>query len=238
QKSRCLLLDIRQRLSGVELILNVEEINNYEIHFSRLNKRFEVAFNLAKLFFAGKSLQVRVGDTTSYAFVFDMNMIFQNFITNFIIQHRRKIFQDFNHKPVINRQKTNKPTYLTFDPATGNKFFFLNPDIFLEFPFSKIPRLVIDTKYKVLNPGQPSWGISRDDIYQMLAYSIGFTTENLVLLYPRPLLQPIHKRLDITKGDVDSKIYIQTVNLHQPLENPINMINDLKLVLQSILGGN
>lgn len=235
--SRHLLLDIRQRLSNVDFILNIDEINNYEFNFDRLNKRFELAFNLAKLFFAGKSLQVRIGDTTSYAFVFDMNVIFQNFITYFIIKHQRKIFQDFDNKLVIKRQIDKNETYLTFDRVLAKGFLPLEPDVILDFPFSKIPRIIIDTKYKVLNPRLPSWGINRNDIFQMLAYSIGFATENLILLYPRPLLQPIHKRLDITRGDVDSKIFIQTVNLHQPLEHPINMIKDIKSIFQIILGG-
>lgn len=236
-KSRHLLLDIRQRLSNVDFILNIEEINNYQIHFGRLNKRFEAAFNLAKLFFSGKSLQVRAGEATSFAFVFDMNMIFQNFITNFIINHWHKIFQDFKHKPIVNRKIGKRTKHLTFDLATGNSHFLLKPDIMLDFPFSSISRMVIDTKYKVLDPRQSNWGVSRDDIYQMLAYSIGFATENLVLLYPRPPHQPIQKRLDIKSNVLDSKIFIHAVNLHQPLEHPMNMINDIKLIFQTIFGG-
>ena len=49
--------------------------------------------------------------------------------------------------------------------------------------------IVIDTKWKELNPSERTLGVDQADVYQMLAYARAYEARRLVLLYPW------HKRL-------------------------------------------
>ena len=55
----------------------------------------------------------------------------------------------------------------------------LRPDIVVD------DDIVIDTKWKRLNPSLPRLGVSESDVYQLLAYSQAYRARRLVLLYPR-----------------------------------------------------
>ena len=56
--------------------------------------------------------------------------------------------------------------------------FALNPDIVVD------GDIVIDTKWKILEPGEPKAGVKQSDVYQMLAYARAYKARRLVLLYP------------------------------------------------------
>ena len=44
--------------------------------------------------------------------------------------------------------------------------------------------VVLDTKWKRLDPNQSTLGVSESDVYQMLAYSRAYRARRLVLVYP------------------------------------------------------
>ncbi|MHA1331759.1 MAG: McrC family protein [Candidatus Hodarchaeales archaeon] len=235
--SRRLLMDINRWLANVEDLFNVDQVMFNQIHFSRLNDRYEDAFSLAKLFFEGQSLQVKVGDTSAFAFVFDMNNLFERFITQFIIKHRKKIFRKFEYNPSIVPQMSNKKTYLAKDEL-GHGKINLRPDIVLKHPVSKTNMLILDTKYKQLNTEQSSNKLSPSDIYQMLAYSIRLSCDNVMLIFPQTQINEIiNNRIIVSRDEKTTSIFVKTVNLHQPLDKEELLISDLCLLFQPVIGG-
>ena len=235
--SRRLLLDIISWLEDVKELIGIEKDTFNQIHFSRLNERFKPAYHLAKLFLMGQSLQVRSGETNAFAFVFDMNDLFEGFITQFLIKHRLKIFRNIDNKPNVFPQLSDASTYLAKDEF-GRRKIQLQPDIVLKDPISQANKLIIDTKYKRLDFLKADPNISPADIYQMLAYSIRLTCDDVILLYPRPgPNENITYRITIPRDQKETTIFIRTVNLHQPLEEENLLITELSSILRPIIGG-
>jgi 5-methylcytosine-specific restriction enzyme subunit McrC len=235
--SKRLLLDVNKWLHNVELIEDIHQLSE-DLIFSRINNRFETAYRLAKLFITGQSIQIKEGRTTAFAFVFDMNILFEAFITQFMIEHHRAIFQPLKREFHIHRQLKNKLTFLAHDYYSKQGIIHLQPDIVIDDKITGTHELIIDTKYKQLDISRSGLNIHSSDIYQMLAYSLRLNTENILLLFPQPnKYTSFQKQLVIPNRGSKTNIYTNTVNLHQPLENPSLLIHDLVKSLKPILGG-
>ncbi len=117
----------KKLLKQCELILDEVEkinfdINTLNINFTRLNQRFKGSFELAILLLQ-KLIPLFSKNKKSFAFLFDMNVLFEKFIA--------KIIKAI--KPNVKIQNQNKFGDLV-----------LKTDIILE-------NLIIDTKYKILD---------------------------------------------------------------------------------------
>ena len=97
------------------------EIENLNIHFSRLNNRFKHSFEFALLLLK-KSIPIFEKDKKSFAFLFNMNDLFEKFIANI-------------YKSIDKTTRTQEQRYF------GN--LQLNPDIIFQ-------NVIIDTKYKIV----------------------------------------------------------------------------------------
>ncbi len=97
------------------------DINTLTIHFHRLNSRFKESFEFA-LLLLNKSIPLFAKDKKSFAFLFDMNELFEKFIG--------KIFKELDPSTKLQNQKN-----------FGN--LQLKPDIITT-------NMIIDTKYKIL----------------------------------------------------------------------------------------
>lgn len=112
-------------LKQCELILNEVQlkqidINKVDIHFNRLNQRFKNSFEFA-LLLLNKSIPLFKKDKKSFAFLFDMNILFEKFIG--------KIYKEIDNTTILQHSKK-------FDNLK------LIPDIYTE-------NLIIDIKYKL-----------------------------------------------------------------------------------------
>lgn len=112
-------------LKQCELILNEVQskqidINKVDIHFNRLNQRFKNSFEFAMLLL-NKSIPLFKKDKKSFAFLFDMNVLFEKFIS--------KIYKEID-----------STTNLQHSKDFGN--LRLIPDIYTK-------NLIIDIKYKL-----------------------------------------------------------------------------------------
>ncbi|OCL83413.1 McrC family protein [Arcobacter porcinus] len=95
------------------------DINKINIHFDRLNLRFKISFEIALLLLK-QSIPLFNQDKKSFAFLFDMNILFEKFIA--------KMIKELDSNAKIQNQDE-------FGDLT------LKPDIILE-------NQIIDTKYK------------------------------------------------------------------------------------------
>lgn len=117
----------KKLLKQCELVLDEVEyksfdINRLTIHFNRLNNRFKDSFEFA-LMLLNKSIPLFEKDKKSFAFLFDMNMLFESFVGKMI-------------------QELKSDTQLQNQKSFGD--LNLKPDII-------VGDLIIDTKYKILD---------------------------------------------------------------------------------------
>lgn len=119
-KNKKLLKQCELVLDEVELRLF--DINNLHVNFNRLNNRFKDSFEFAILLLS-KSIPLFFKDKKSFAFLFDMNLLFEKFVGRMIKEiEPRTLLQSYD--------------------VFGD--LILKPDIIVN-------DLIIDTKYKKLN---------------------------------------------------------------------------------------
>ncbi len=177
----------KKLLKQCELILDEVEYKQFEIenlnfHFNRLNIRFKDSFEFALLLLR-KSIPIFEKDKKSFAFLFDMNELFELFIA--------KMFQANYDNVTIPR---------------GNKKFgdlSLRPDIIKD-------DMIIDCKYKCITDDKIA---SREDRYQMYVYANNYENiKSTMLLYPKHI-DKIEKNLVLGNNDKKVELKMRSIDL-------------------------
>ncbi|MDT3738547.1 MAG: hypothetical protein RO257_03485 [Candidatus Kapabacteria bacterium] len=151
-----------------------------QVKFSRINQEFKSIFEFAKMF-----LLKLVGDysktkNTNFSFMFDMNILFEQFIAGFIRRENLLSGTKYNNFEMKDQKSSGK--YISEKPNA----FMLKPDI--SFWENGNCKLIIDTKYKLLDDtDDKKYGVSQSDAYQMYAYAMKYDCERVILLYPQHL---------------------------------------------------
>lgn len=177
----------KKLLKQCELVLDEVEykqfdINRFMIPFNRLNNRYKDSFEFA-LMLLNKSIPLFEKDKKSFAFLFDMNMLFERFVG-------KMIEEEF---------------YDVYMPKKSRKFgkLYLKPDIIV-----KSKNLIIDCKYKIIKENKLA---NRNDRYQMYVYANNFENiKTTMLLYPKHL-DDINK--SIVLGDNDNRVELKMKSL-------------------------
>ena len=235
-----LLADLADWLNGVTPLMTVPSELLSQIVFTRLNQQYEPAYKLARLFLDHEVIQTTVGKQNLYAFLFDMNRLFELFLSRFLQQHQSQILPPCWHNAQIRFQSAGQPTYLAEQIPEQKQYFLLKPDILINHPLNKTPLLIIDTKYKRL--GHQRLNVSEGDVYQMLAYATRHNCRRVVLLYPQTaeMKYPIRQTFQII--DTNIQIQIATINLRIPLDHKESLVAEFKSILYDssigIQGGN
>lgn len=187
------------------------------IQITRLNQRFEPLLNLAKLFLSNNSLQLSVGNLTTFAFVLNMNKLFEAFVISFIQRHRSEILPTELQNCNLLPQAKGTNLYLALTHH-NQAVFYLKPD--LVFQSNDVFPLILDAKYKQLKLNSQKGGVSEADFYQMYAYSHRYRCPYVILLYPQTadILQPL--QIVFTLKDTNQVIVAATVDLRCDLSQP------------------
>jgi 5-methylcytosine-specific restriction enzyme subunit McrC len=147
---------------------------------NRLNRRLEPLLNLARLFLDGGVMQLAAGDVSAFAFVFDMNRVFESFVVNFIRKHRDKILPDLRECDLLPQ---TRGALRSLARCRGERVFHLKPDLAVRrgdtFP------LLVDAKYKRLDANMFGAGVAQADFNQMFAYAHRYDCPRVVMLYPQ-----------------------------------------------------
>ena len=189
-----------------------------KIHLNRLNSYLMPLIQLSKLFILQSAIQLFQNKLETFSFVFKMEVLFEEFIAEFIKKNKSQLFASGT---TIKSQDTQ--IKLVDSPE---KLFTLKPDIFI---YSGDKKLIIDTKYKILNPDDPRYGVSQADMYQMFAYCVKYSCKHSVLLYPEHLsskVPPVPYSIKFEEKEV--KVHIKTV----PLD--IDLRRDKKLLIEKL----
>lgn len=233
RENRRLLRDIAAWMVDVALLtqLTAEELDR--VHFTRLNERFRLAFNLARLFLKSLAPQLVIENRRLFAFVFDMNVLFERFVGNFLRRHRRQILRaPFENLRVVS-QASGMQLYLAEQMPERGEVFRLMPDILLMTPEDAVAA-IIDTKYKRLDPRRSKLGIAEADFYQALAYSIRLHCPRAMLMYPTDTnVDTMEASYRVQRQD--TIVHVATVDLHQPLDQPAHLIESMRASINTLL---
>ena len=226
------LADLRHWMDEITLLPIVDLQYAQSVKLTRLNQQYEPLFNLATLFLQNLGVELSAHNSPAYAFVFNMNQLFEEFITKFIQRHRQEILPATLRHSHLLPQSRQAVMYLAQRGEQGA--FKLKPDIV--FRDEATYPAVIDFKYKQLNPQVHRLGISESDFYQMYAYLTRFDCHEVTLIYPQlvGMLEPI--RVCFSVENSSKRICVTTVNLIQDLTIQ-GAHNELMTELRQILEG-
>ncbi len=196
------------------------------LNFNKQNKDYKKVFTLGKMLYFWSSPDFHDLKNDNYSFMFDMNVLFEEFIVEFMKKNQNllsnnilKIYSQVQNKTVFNENK-----------------FKLKPDILVE--YSNWVKLVIDTKYKKLYMDKPYYWVSSSDIYQMFMYWMRYYWEynkelkkNIILLYPKYNNEEF-KTEYISEENII--VQIRTINLNYNL-NSEKWKNNILLQINELL---
>ena len=167
-----ILSHINAMFSDVDYIdIGNKKLLDYK--FSRLNSRFEESLLLASMILNGYSSIGDKGNSKSFAILFEMNDVYEKYITNLL----RLSLDDCVVHSQHNKYKLLK------NEKTDRDVFSLKPDIVIEVNGKE--KLIIDTKWKSIDESLNRHGVKRDDFYQMYAYLTRYEdVDSVILLYP------------------------------------------------------
>jgi 5-methylcytosine-specific restriction enzyme subunit McrC len=133
---------------------------------SRINQRYAAALRLAELILASASISSHPGEVGSTTFLFDMNKVFEDFVT---------VALQGAMRPFGGELRSQSQTYSLDEGG----MLTLKPD--LAWWVGGNCRAVLDAKYKPIFDGVMRNG----DAYQMLAYTTAYRLPRGYLVYAR-----------------------------------------------------
>lgn len=146
------------------------------MHLNRLDRDYGPLLGMCRLLVEGYAPGMELGEVEQLAFVFDMSVLFEEFVAEFLRRHRESIvLEDGGRIAKVERQRVLGKLFDEFD---------MKVDLVLEDDRGK--RFLVDTKYKVLDSRKDHAGLSQADFYQMYGYARAGreTFREIFLLYP------------------------------------------------------
>ncbi|WP_204140905.1 McrC family protein [Halomicronema sp. CCY15110] len=234
--NRQLLSDLRYWMDEVTLLPAIALQDAQTVKLTRLNQQYEPLLNLAMLFLQNLGLELSAHDQTAFAFLFDMNQLFEGFLTGFLQRHRREILPAALSDCQLLPQGRQAVCHLA--QVQNRRVFRLKPDLVLR-DRDYYPRL-LDFKYKRLNPSDRKLGISEADFYQMYAYLNRFQAPQVTLVYPQTAGMAAPIRSCFSLEGSSGEIRAVTVNLLRDLTAKgahKELIAELRQILEQTDGG-
>lgn len=155
-------------------------------------QRYANALRLAQMILQQRTPDVQGGSQAAIALLFDMNVLFEEYIYQQLIR--------------------SAPTGIRISHQENRLFWLrrsIRPDIVIR---SQDQTIVIDTKWKLLQKGQPSM----EDLRQMYIYNKYFRADKGILLYPKlrfseSISSPFHSIGDSVDHGICEVNYVELV---------------------------
>lgn len=145
--------------------LNTTFINS--IKFNRNNLRFRESYILLKKIYESLSSIGEDGRLEGFSFLFEVNELYEKYIG--------KVVKEVEHTTEL-QDKSKK---LLVKKSTNNAVIQLKPDIVVP------QKVIIDTKWKIIDKDKNRYGVAISDFYQMYAYLTRYEDiDKVILLYP------------------------------------------------------
>ena len=136
------------------------------VRLDRTNSTFHRLHRIARLLLAGDWQSTTTGGNEGFALLFPMNQLFEEFVG---LSMKRALAPRSVRLQTMDRYALN---------ADRGQVFALRPDIVVD------EDIVVDAKWKPLEPEETTAGVQQSDVYQMLAYERAYRARRLVLVYP------------------------------------------------------
>lgn len=185
-----------------------------KISFNRLNMEYKPIVDLCKLFLSGMTVSLQSSNLEVFAFMFDMNQLFEEFILRFMEKHR----QPLGLRSIRGQKRLGR----LFDE------FNMYYDVLVTDLQGR--QYLMDTKYKRLDSEKKHYGLSQSDFYQMFAYSQSQleTYENIILLYPKYKMQEQDFRH--VRGDTTVNLSVRCVDLERIWDHQCRRLDESRLL--------
>ncbi len=179
----------------------------------RTTRRYEPVLIWCELLLAMISPAINAGATQAPGLLFDMNKLFEAYVSGLEESAAGDRF-------VVYRQGPVEPLAKQGDEDA----FLLKPDITVwnaakDGTTAGIVR-VVDAKWKRLDPRATYWGVDQADVYQLLAYAMRYRCRHLELVFPAPGPNalgsggpPVFDIADSTLAQADIQVRVRTVSL-------------------------
>lgn len=188
------------------------EVRN-SLLYHRLNERYRNAHELAWLLLGGAGVSdvLATGPTNSFAFMIDMNKLFEAFVEQLI----RHLLEGTPYEVHAQHQSRS----LVWNVTDNRSYATVIPDVLIESPAGS--RLTIDAKYKLYDDRK----VSPEDVYQnfLYAYTHQQDTPSIpplaLLLYPSVRVAGEITKLQIRNrsNQVQANLYAFGINVGQVL---------------------
>lgn len=165
-----------------------------KVSLNALQQDHADALQLCRLFLSNQVMDLDDDQSRNFCFLLPMEVIFEDFIAGFIEAH----FPEWK----ATKQATD---YLA--TTDGKPIFQIRNDLY--FP----NRLIVDAKYKTLQPTDDKFGISQSDMYQMVAYALKRNCFRVMLLYPQTGDAGFEKTFEVAAPALQQTIFIQVRTL-------------------------
>lgn len=147
------------------------------VNFDRLNSSFEPLFNLARLFFLRRQPGISYGETETFCFLVQLNLLFETFVGKVL-----KALSGPNNS--FGYHKPRKHLARLHDQGK----FLLEPDF--TFTNQEKTHCILDTKHKCPFDTSGKVEISNGDLYQLVTYATAYQCNRLFLIYPKFIWSP------------------------------------------------
>jgi 5-methylcytosine-specific restriction enzyme subunit McrC len=206
-RTRSRLLRIRALLDGVTPTQAATSVGVPAP--TRLNAHYRTVLVLARLILQGIGISTHAGDVTSSTFSFDMNTVFEDFLT--------RTLADVVHTAGARLVAQDNRRYLDVQRRLR-----LKPDITIWKHGDCVA--VLDAKYKPLTtPGFPN-----ADAYQMLAYCTAYGLAYGTLVYAKDALD--EQRSHVVPGP-GIRIEVRAVDVAKPYSDVLAQVETLSAAL-------
>jgi len=179
------------------------------IHYNRMNEHYREAHELAWLLFDSMGINdlLAIGQTRSFAFLLDMNRLFELFAARFINHALQdKLYQ-------IDDQKRDRS--IIWDLMQERPYTHIIPDILIKLDNDHY--LTIDAKYKLYDEKK----LSTADIYQSFFYAYAYNDQGkqkpaALLLYPSSKQHERAGYLQIRGQNKEVKAHLRAISISIP----------------------
>ena len=193
------------------------------VRLDRTNAAFHDLHRLARLFLEADWQSTASGRAAGFTLLFPMNVLFEAFVG-------RCLQRALARQPVrVRLQAGGRHGRHALTGADGRSLFALRPDAVIEGAEGANGAVVLDTKWKELDPDEDeeTLGVAQSDVYQMLAYERSYRASRLILLYPwTGKLPPEGRAREWTVAGTDVPLDVATVDVGRP-HKVVDALRDL-----------
>lgn len=204
--------EIKRLLSYFEVIEPSQNIDKdfQSLRLERNMTHYKKALDWSKVFLKNQNITSFTGNVGIQSLLFPMEQIFENYVG-----YQIKQMAPSNWEVTL-----QKPVKFLFEEQ-----FKLKPDIIM-LNSDDARCIILDTKWKRLNPELKNYGISQSDMYQMYAYAKKYMSNEIYLLYPMTDQFHSNQRIEFKSDDgvIVYVVLIDCLTIEESLKDLVDSI--------------